>query len=66
MGEICKRGDDGRNQKTLSLPPPRSSRTGVGDVNDNDGVGVGVGDVDDMEWKFPPHNDFDSKICLPL
>ena len=49
MGEICKRGDDGRNQKTLSLPPPRSSRTGVGDVNDNDGVGVGVGDVDDND-----------------
>ena len=41
MGEIWKRGDDGRNQKTLSLPPPRSSRPGVGDVDDNDGVGVG-------------------------
>ena len=63
MGEICKRGgDNGRNQKTLSLPPSCSSRPGVGDVDDNDGVG----DVDDMEWKFPPHNDFDSKICLPL
>ena len=50
MGEICKRGDDGRNQKTLSIPPPRSSRPGVADVDDNDGVGVGVADVDDMEW----------------
>ena len=49
MGEICKRGDDGRNQKTLSIPPSRSSRPGVGDVDDNDGVGVGVGDVDDND-----------------